>query len=57
MMDAIEDGGGGGGARGDLSLDDLAALNDEIVALVRAGLPLEPGLTGARRDLRGRLGG
>lgn len=47
---------GNGGGSGGLSLDDLAALNDEIVALVRAGLPLEPGLTGARRDLRGRLG-
>lgn len=42
--------------RGGLALEDLVALNDEIVALVRAGLPLEPGLTGARRDLRGRLG-
>lgn len=47
---------GGAGGAGGLSLDDLVALNDEIVALVRAGLPLEPGLTGARRDLRGRLG-
>ncbi len=44
------------GGSGDLSLDDLMALNDEIVGLVRAGLPLEAGLTGAGRDLRGRLG-
>src|SRR5690554_816023 len=41
---------------GDLALDELAALNDEIVALVRAGLPLEVGLAGAGGDLGGRLG-
>lgn len=44
---------GGGGA---CSIDDLIALNDEIVALVRAGVPIERGLIGFGRDLRGRLG-
>lgn len=39
-----------------VSLDDLAALNDEIAALVRAGLPLESGLLGLGADLPGRLG-
>ena len=38
------------------SLDDLVALNDEIIALVRSGVPLERGLLDARGDLRGRLG-
>lgn len=45
-----------GGGAGRLSLDDLVALNDEIAALVRAGVPLERGLVGAGRDLKGRLG-
>lgn len=35
---------------------DLAALNDEITALVRAGVPLDAGLDGWGRDVRGRLG-
>ena len=30
---------------GSVSLDQLLALNDEIAALVRAGIPLEKGLT------------
>ncbi len=41
---------------GELSLDQLIALNDEIVALVRAGFPLERGLLAVGRDLPGRLG-
>lgn len=38
-----------------ITLDELIALNDEIVALVRAGVPLERGLLTAAGDLRGRL--
>jgi general secretion pathway protein F len=41
--------------RGALGLDHLIALNDEIAALVRTGLPLERGLCEAGRDFRGRL--
>jgi general secretion pathway protein F len=41
---------------GSVTLDQLIALNDEMVALVRAGVPLERGLIEAGRDLRGRLG-
>ncbi len=40
---------------GRISIDELAALNDEIAALVRAGVPLDRGLLGAGRDLRGGL--
>jgi general secretion pathway protein F len=43
-----------GGQR--LTLDNLLALNDEIAALVRAGVPLERGLTELARDLPGNLG-
>ena len=39
-----------------MTLDDLIALNDEIAALVRAGVPLEAGLTLLGDDLPGRLG-
>ena len=39
-----------------VSLEELIALNDEIVALVRAGVPLEEGLLALGGDLRGRLG-
>jgi type II secretory pathway component PulF len=42
---------------GALSLEDLIALNDEIAALVRAGVPLERGLLDVGGDLRGRLAG
>jgi general secretion pathway protein F len=38
------------------TLDDLLAVNDEIAALVRAGLPLEQGLAELGRDMPGRLG-
>ncbi len=41
---------------GSVSLGDLAALNDEIIALVRAGVPLERGLAGLSGDLPGRFG-
>lgn len=40
-----------------LSLEHLIALNDEIAALVRAGIPLERGLMNVGSDLPGRLGG
>jgi general secretion pathway protein F len=39
-----------------LSLDEFIALNDEVVALVRAGVPLEQGLVELGEDLPGRLG-
>src|SRR3954454_9198412 len=42
----------GGGA---IALEDLIALNDEIAALVRAGVPLERGLLDVGGELRGRL--
>ena len=41
---------------GPITIDQLLALNQEIVALVRAGVPLERGLLVAAHDLRGRLG-
>jgi len=41
---------------GSITVDQLLALNAEIVALVRAGVPLERGLLVTARDLRGRLG-
>jgi general secretion pathway protein F len=39
-----------------MTLDDLIALNDEIAALVRAGVPLEAGLAAIGADMPGRLG-
>jgi type II secretory pathway component PulF len=39
-----------------MTLNDLIALNDEIAALVRAGVPLEAGLAELGGDLPGRLG-
>ena len=39
-----------------MTLDDLVALNDEIAALVRAGVPLEAALAEVGGDLPGRLG-
>ena len=41
---------------GPVTLDQLIALNDEMAALVRAGVPLERGLIEAGRDLRLALG-
>ena len=38
-----------------LTLDQLAALSDEIAALARAGVPLDRGLRDLARDLPGRL--
>lgn len=40
-----------------VSIEQLIALNDEIIALTRAGVPLERGLMAAGADLPGRLGG
>jgi general secretion pathway protein F len=48
---------GASASRGGVGLNDLIALNDEIVALVRAGVPLGRGLAGAGGELEGRLGG
>jgi general secretion pathway protein F len=39
-----------------VSLDQLVALNDEIAALVRSGVPLEPTLAEMGRDSGGALG-
>lgn len=39
-----------------ITLEQLIALNDEIAALVRAGVPLESGLGHLGADLPGRLG-
>ena len=39
-----------------ITLDELVALNDEIIALVRAGVPLDRGLVSLGTDLPGRLG-
>jgi len=39
-----------------MGLDELTALNDEMAALVRAGVPLEQGLTELAGDLPGRMG-
>lgn len=39
-----------------VSLDDFVALNDEIAALARAGVPLGKGLLDLGSDLPGRLG-
>ncbi|WP_161602520.1 type II secretion system F family protein [Tautonia marina] len=44
------------GAIDRLSMDELIALNEEIVALVRAGVPIERGLVGIGGDWKGRLG-
>src|SRR5262245_23349033 len=41
---------------GAISIEQLLALNEEIAALVRAGIPLDRGLLEAGRDVRGRLG-
>ncbi len=41
---------------GPISLDQLIALNDEMAALARAGVPLDQGLLHLGRDLPGRLG-
>jgi len=42
--------------RGRITIDELIALNEEIAALVRAGVPLETGLVGFGSDVKGRLG-
>ncbi len=39
-----------------ISIGDLIALNDEIAALARAGLPMERGLGAVGKDHRGALG-
>lgn len=43
-------------SKGSITIEQLIALNDEIAALVRAGIPLQRGLLVVGRDLRGRLG-
>ena len=40
-----------------MGLDALVALNDEMAAIVRAGVPLDQGLTELARDLPGQMGG
>jgi len=39
-----------------ITLDELTALNEEIAALVRAGVPLQGGLAELGREMPGRLG-
>ena len=39
-----------------ITLDNLIALNDEIAALARAGVPLDRGLVAIGKDMPGRLG-
>ncbi|MGC8642589.1 MAG: type II secretion system F family protein [Isosphaeraceae bacterium] len=43
------------GQAGSITIDELAALNDEITALVRAGVPLDRGLLQAAGELPGGL--
>jgi type II secretory pathway component PulF len=43
------------GGAGRISVEELGALNDEIAALVRAGVPLERGLLQAGSDVSGGL--
>ena len=52
----MADGVSGGVRRRPVSLDQLIALNDEIAALARSGMPLERGLLHLGSDLPGRLG-
>src|SRR4051794_24805558 len=52
----MTDHGGGRPPRGAIRLDQLIALNDEIVALTRSGMPLERGLVQTGNELQGRLG-
>ena len=42
--------------RSSLNIEQLVAFNDELEALVRAGIPLERGLDGAAGEYQGRLG-
>jgi general secretion pathway protein F len=51
MVDTV----GGVWGRAPVSLDELIALNEELVALTRAGMPLERGLVETGPDLPGRL--
>jgi len=52
----MADGELGAKSPGSITIEQLVALNDEIAALVRSGIPLERGLRMAGRDFRGRLG-
>jgi general secretion pathway protein F len=46
----------GDSAAGTISIEHLIALNDELAAIVRAGLPLERNLRQVGRDIPGTLG-
>ena len=39
-----------------IALEDLIAFNDEMAALIRAGVPLDQGLRSMRHEVPGRLG-
>jgi type II secretory pathway component PulF len=52
----MSQGSGAPAPAGTITIEQLLALNDEIAALVRAGVPIERGLMEAGRDIRGRLG-
>lgn len=60
MLILVLSGSGGLGAScsaaGAITLEQLAALNDELRALVRAGVPLEKPLRQLAADMSGRLG-
>ena len=55
MAEAELERGSRSSGAGAITIDELLALNAEIAALVRAGIPLERGLIVAGRDLKGRL--
>jgi type II secretory pathway component PulF len=52
----MTDKGEGGTVVGPVTVDHLIALNDEIVAMTRAGVPIEQGLLDLGADVPGRLG-
>jgi general secretion pathway protein F len=54
-MSAMSDLAGGAGGQAAISIEQLIALNDEIAALTRSGMPLEQGLRDLGADLPGRL--
>ncbi len=52
----MEEQGSSGKSAGSVTVDHLIALNDEIVAMTRAGVPMEQGLLDLGSDVPGRLG-
>ena len=56
MADRNSNTSGGDAPARSISLEQLISLNDEMAALVRAGVPLESGLTTLGQEMPGRLG-